>query len=59
MTRDRRHDLGSNATAERRRPPPLGLREEDLRHAVGGRKAGKGQQEYYRVVMKDLLISAF
>jgi hypothetical protein len=41
------------------RGAPTPLRDEQLRQVVGGRKAGKGQLEYYRVVLSDLLISAF
>lgn len=35
------------------------LRDEDLSTVVGGRKAGKGQLEYFQVSMTDLLVSSY
>ena len=45
--------------SERRTADVTPLHDEDLRAVAGGRKAGKGQLEYFRVSMTDLLVSSY
>jgi hypothetical protein len=59
MTARTRRDVMKPSRHADRCTGPTPLRDEQLREVVGGRKAGKCQEDYSRYVMKDALLGSF